>query len=111
MLKKEISPNLDRDYKWLQGLLAVGDNALADFRFFRVIRLVINNVPTSFSYNFRSNQAESSTVKINEYEATLIYFEKTGLRKLLWQTPDRYYIISASLSEENILKVAKSLGK
>ncbi len=186
----------------LTGLLAVGDNALADFRFFRAIKSVINNVvsisgvtqtnnsipvidntnieqngnnkdlysleearhlldyeivlpgyipatytlygiyirgldslspaelhyvdsigneliidenlidqPTSFSYNFRSNEAESSTVKINEYEATLIYFEKTGLRKLLWQTPDRYYIISASLSEEDILKLAKSLGK
>jgi sarcosine oxidase gamma subunit len=39
------------------------------------------------------------------------YFEKTGLRKLLWQTPDRYYIISANISEEDILKVAKSLGK
>jgi len=66
---------------------------------------------TSFSYNFRSNDAENSTVEINEYEATLIYFEKTGGRKLLWQTSETYYILSASLNEEEIVKVAESLNK
>lgn len=65
---------------------------------------------SSFSYNFRSNDAQTSTLNINENEATLIYLENTGFRKLLWQTQETYYIVSASLNEEEIIKVAQSLA-
>ncbi len=75
--------------------------------------LIIDESPisqaTSFSYNFRSNDAETSTVQVSEYEATLIYFKNTGIRKLLWQTQDKYYIVSADLDEKEIMAVASSL--
>jgi hypothetical protein len=44
-------------------------------------------------------------------EAALIYFEKTDRRKLLWQTSQMYFIVSAGLSEEEIIKMGESLGK
>ncbi len=75
--------------------------------------LIVDECPisqvTSFSFNFRSNDAKTLNVEINEYEATLIYFDNTDLRILLWQTPERYYIVTANLDEEEIIEVAKSL--
>jgi hypothetical protein len=77
--------------------------------------IVINENPidanTAFSYNFRSNNAQVSTVQLNESEATLVYSEKTGLRKLFWQTSQMYYIVSGAISEEEIIKVGESLDK
>ncbi len=63
----------------------------------------------SFSYNFRSNDTDTSTVQVSGYEATLVYFQNTEGRRLLWQTSDKYYIISAGLDEEEIMAVAESL--
>lgn len=77
------------------------------------VELIVDENPvsqvTSFSYSFRNNDAEHSAVRVNDCEATLIYFKKTGLRKLLWESSDKYYIISASIAEREILKVAESL--
>lgn len=69
------------------------------------------NTVTAFSYNFRSNNAQMSTVQLNESEATLLYFEKTGIRKLFWQTSQMYYIVSAGLSEEELIKLGEALDK
>jgi len=52
---------------------------------------------TAFSYNFRSNDAET-----NGSEATLIYFKTTDIRKVIWQTSQMYYIIEDTLTEEEI---------
>ncbi|MBC7076669.1 MAG: DUF4367 domain-containing protein, partial [Syntrophomonadaceae bacterium] len=75
--------------------------------------LIINENPivnaTAFSYNFRNNDAETRTVNINSSEATLIYFEATGIRKIIWQTTQMYYVIEGSLTEEEIIKIAKSI--
>ncbi len=76
-----------------------------------IVEETLINQTSSFSYNFRSNEAETSAVEVNEYDATLIYFENTGVRKLLWQTTEKYYIVSANLDEEAINEVARSLGK
>ena len=69
------------------------------------------NRGSAFSYNFRSNDAQMSTIKLNKSEATLIYFKKTDRRKLLWQTSQMYFIVSAGLSEEEIIKLGKLLGE
>jgi len=75
--------------------------------------LIINENPivnaTAFSYNFRNNDAETRTVNINSSEATLIYFEATGIRKIIWQTTQMYYVIEGGLIEEEIIKIAKSI--
>jgi len=77
--------------------------------------LIINENPivnaTAFSYNFRNNDAETRTVNINSSEATLIYFEATGIRKIIWQTTQMYYVIEGSLIEEEIIKIAKSIDQ
>ncbi len=77
--------------------------------------LTIDETPaskvSSFSYNYRSNDAELSNVQINGSEATLIFFPKTGVRRLIWQTSAIYFMVSGDLCAEEICKVAESLTR
>lgn len=77
--------------------------------------LVIDETPASrisaFSYNYRSNDAEQSNVQINGCEATLIFFQKTGVRRLIWQTSTMYFMVSSDLNEEEITNVSESLSQ
>ncbi|MCG0275954.1 MAG: DUF4367 domain-containing protein [Thermosediminibacteraceae bacterium] len=64
---------------------------------------------SAFSYN-RTNDAEVKTLNIKGSEATLIYFRKTGLRQLLYGSGSICFIITGRLSEEDIIRVAESMG-
>ncbi|MCF6097769.1 DUF4367 domain-containing protein [Thermovorax subterraneus] len=64
---------------------------------------------SAFSHNFRINDAEIKDLSIKGSEATLIHFNKSGLRQLLYEKGSIYFIITGRLSEEDIIRVAESM--
>jgi hypothetical protein len=64
---------------------------------------------TAFTHNFRKNDTEVKTLELNGFEATLIYFNRTGTRQLMWQSPAMYYLISGPLSEDEIIRIGRSI--
>jgi hypothetical protein len=63
---------------------------------------------SGFSFNFRTNDAETKNIIINGLEATLlIYRDRT---QLLWQQQVIYYMITGPLTEDEIIAIATSLN-
>jgi len=58
---------------------------------------------------FRTNDAEIKEVDIGGSSATLIYFKNMESRQLMWQTPAMYYTVDGPLTEEEIIRLGRSI--
>jgi len=64
---------------------------------------------SAFSHNIRINDAEIKEVDIGGSSATLIYFKNMESRQLMGQTPAMYYTIEGPVTEEEILRIGRSM--